>query len=129
MIEKLHALHKTWCDLTKQPLHYRAAERILFELANDGFTEDDLRCVIQSTQAWNRSHADAQIKMQFNKICGDVERFASVLAEARGKERNKIPPPTAKETVLHQWRGVTPEGNGNAKHIAEVFAEMRKATS
>jgi hypothetical protein len=77
--------------------------------------------------SYNKTHKHAPMKIQVHKLIGDLEVFASILAEARAKQRNAIPKPTPKEVILHTFRGVTPEKNGNSRHIMEVFAEMRKA--
>lgn len=127
MIEtKLRELHSCWNSITGQELNYRAVERLLYELHNNDFTAEDLTAVLKHVLAYNRTHPEMPMKVQIHRLCGDMAVFGSICAEAKAKQRNKIPPPTAKETVLHQWRGVTPEGNGNAKHIAEVFSAMRK---
>lgn len=129
MTDKLKSLHACWCKLTNQELNYRATERLFWELHNNDFTEEDLTVVLKHVLAYNRTHPNAQMKVQLHKICGDVAVFGSICAEARAKQRNAIPQPTPRQEVLHAFRGITPEPHGNVKNIAEVFAELRKATS
>lgn len=129
MIEQIKSLHSVWNQTTGQSVNLRATERIWFELANLDFTAEDLLSVIKHVLHFNKTHASCPMKVQAHKICGDVEVFASICAEAKCRERNKLHKPTAKETVLHQFRGITPEQPGNGRHVSEVFEQMRKATS
>lgn len=129
MNEKLKALHACWCVVTGQELHFRATERLFYELFKMDFTEDDLKCVLNHVLAYNRTHKHAPMKVQVHKLLGDLEIFASILAEARAKDRSKPKSATPKEIVLQEFRGVTPpESNGNGRHVSEIFANMRKAS-
>lgn len=128
MNETLKALHACWNSLTGQELHFRATERLFYELFKMDFTEDDLKCVLRHVIGYNKTHPHAPMKVQAHKLLGDLEVFGSILAEARAKERNRPKPPTAKEIVLKEFRGVVPtESNGNGRHVSEIFANMRKA--
>lgn len=128
MHDQMKLLHACWCETTGQTLHFQATQRLFWELAKMEFTPDDLLCVLKHVLAYNKSHAHAPMKVQVHKLLGDLEIFASILADARARERNRVPKPTAKEIVLEQFRGVTPEPNGKIRHVSEIFDEMRKAT-
>lgn len=127
MMDRIRSLHEVWNQTTGQTVNLRATERIFFELANLDFTADDLLSVLKHVLHYNKTHAACPMKVQVHKLCGDVEAFASICAEAKAKARNKVAKPTPKESVLHAFRGVTPEQNGNPHHIREVFASMKEA--
>ena len=129
MTDQIQSLHSCWCQTTGQPLHFKATERLFYEMAKLDFVSDDLLCVLKFVLSYNKTHQNAQMKVQVHKLCGDLETFASILGEARAKERNKIPKPTPKEIVLEQFRRVTPEAKGNCVPISQVFEAMRKATN
>jgi hypothetical protein len=124
MTDQIKQLHRCWCDLTGQDLNLRATERLFYELLNSDFTVDDLGCVVRYVLAFNRKHLDCPMKVQFHRICGDLEQFASVLAEARAKERNRIKPLTARASVVQAFRPVADvEGSatGNSHRIGEFL--------
>jgi len=129
MIAKLQSMHQCWCQTTGQQVNYRATERIWFELCNLDFTADDLLSVLKHVLAYNKTHSNCQMKVQVHKLCGDVEAFASICAESRAKERNRVKPLTPRESVLQALRPTTgervrPEG---CVAIKEVFSKMREA--
>lgn len=126
MIEQIKSLHQTWCLTTGQQVNYRATERIFFELANLDFTADDLLSVLKHVLHYNKTHAACPMKVQVHKLC-EPETFASICAEAKARERNKIAKPTPREAVLHAFRGVATEPVGNPHHIREVFANLKEA--
>ena len=97
-------LHETWNLTAGQELHYRATERIFYEADKLGFTPDDLKLVLQHVLSYNKTHKHAPMKVQVHKLLGDLEIFASILAEAKAKERNRVKPPTPKESILESWR-------------------------
>ncbi len=87
------------------------------------FTPDDLLCVLKHVLAYNRAHPNAPMKIQIHKLCGDLEIFASILAEARAKDRNRIKEQTPKEKTLSEWRGCEPVSNGNVHRISEFLKQ------
>ncbi len=90
------------------------------------FTPDDLLSVLKHVLAYNKTHTHAPMKVQVHKLIGDLEVFASILADARARERNRIPKPTPRETVMHEFRGITPEKPGNCVPASRVIDELRK---
>ena len=124
MTDQIKQLHRCWCDLTGQELNLRATERLFYELLNSDFTVDDLGCVVRYVLAFNRKHLDCPMKVQFHKICGDLEQFASVLAEARARERNRVKGPTPRAAVLQAFRPVSGQelsGTGNTHSIGDFI--------
>lgn len=129
MTESIQSIHAVWCQTTGQELHFKATERIFYEMAKLDFKPDDLLCVLTHVLWYNKTHKHAPMKVQIHKLCGDLEIFASILADAKQRERSQPKKPTPKEIVLHEFRGITPETNGKPRHVSEIFAEMRKATN
>lgn len=124
MNEQLEPLRACWNKLTGQDLNARATERLFFEYLKMDFTESDLQCVLRACLAYNRKHQTCPMKIQVHKIIGDLEIFASMLGEARAKERNQVKAATPKEQVLQAFRPVVnPElsGTGNTHHISEFI--------
>lgn len=122
-------LHDLWCSLTEQELHRKATERLFWQFHNDGFTGDDLKCVIGYMQRCN-SKGGGRYKIQAHKVIGDLEVFASILAEAKAKERNARKAQTASEKIMAQYeRPVDPEQSdsrikGNGVHVSEIFKKL-----
>jgi len=123
-------LHELWCSLTQQELHKKSTERLFWQFNNDGFTADDLRCVVTYMQ---RCNANGQhYKIQAHKVLGDLEVFASVLADAKAKARNRRPPPTEKEKVVAlRERVVEPETadpriNGTGRHLGDIIKHLNQ---
>lgn len=123
IINKINQLHKTWESVTGQVINLRATERIWYEFASMDFTEDDLRCVLADLMRFNRASNGAKFRINLQKICGDPETFASLLGEARAKERNRKKPPTAKDQVLQNLRPTVgePLSGQNTRTLSEVF--------
>ncbi len=76
--------------------------------------------------SYNKTHAECRMKVQVNKLCGDVENFASICAEAKARERNRISKPTPKQEALHAFCGIAPEPRGNCVPASEVLAKLRE---
>lgn len=128
LINKINQLHKTWESVTGQVVNLRATERIWYEFASMDFTEDDLRCVLSDLMRFNRTSSGAKFRINLQKICGDPETFASLLGEARVKERNRKKPPTAREQVLQSLRPTVgePLSGQNTRTLSEVFQTIAK---
>lgn len=104
MTTELERLHLTWNQITGQDLNARATERLFFEFWKLDFTTDDLQCVLKYMLSFNRKHPDCPMKIQAHKVLGDLEIFASVLAEARARERNRVKPRSNQDSVLQSFR-------------------------
>jgi hypothetical protein len=129
MNKTITQFHSTWNQITGQELNLRATERLFYELWKLEFTPDDLACVLKYMLAFNRKHPECPMKVQAHKVMGDPETFASVLAEARAKERNRPRPATPKEAVLQSFRPVANaemQGNGSAHRLSE-FLKVRES--
>lgn len=106
--EIVGAIANTWQEQTKQDLHLRTVERIFFKFVQEGFSSDDLRCVLVWVK-WKNTQSDRKRQINLRLILDhDAEipfaKFACDLGEARAWERNRRPAPTPKEKVLNQLR-------------------------
>lgn len=127
MNSTIESLHAVWNTTTGQQLNLRATERIFYEVSKMDFTPDDLLCMLKHVLAYNKSHSSAPMKVQVHKLLGDLETFASILADARARERNKPPKPTPREIVLSDFRRVTPEPEDKFVPIKDVIKGLREA--
>lgn len=129
MTDQLHQLHQCWCRLTGQEIRYQPAERQLWELVNNGFTEADLEAVLTFLIWQNKKQTDPRYrtKLLFHRIVGDLEYFNSIAGEANAWLRNRRPPPTDKQKVLAAFRSTTPEPDqgGVVRTIREVMKGLQ----
>lgn len=122
-------LHSLWESLTGQELRRRPVERLFWEFNNEGFTADDLRTLLNYMMRCN-AKGGGRYKIQVHKVIGDLEITASILAEAKAKERNTRKAQTASEKVLADYeRVVDPELadnriKGNGVHISSIFKNI-----
>lgn len=125
MTTKLKCILDVFCKLSGQELKYFPCERLLFDYHNNGFTEDDLKCVL-TFMLWQNSKREPRFRNRilFHRIVGDLEEFNSRLGEARAWERNRKKPATAREQVLKSFRGVEAEPRQNMRPITEIFKSM-----
>jgi len=126
--DQITALHAAWCEASGQlpaDVKLRLTERIWYELARAEVTPDDIRSVVAHLLRANRKNAGGpQFRIAVHRVCGDVENFSSILGEARATERNRRPPPTARETVLAQARPVTDHEAARAR-AGEQFKTLK----
>lgn len=127
MTDQIQSLHACWCQVTGQELHFKATERIFWEMAKLDFTADDLLIVLKDVLQYNRTHSNFPMKIQIHKLCSDLEIFASMLASAKAKNRNKLVKPTPKESILESWRPTAGErvSGANVHRISEIFNKMK----
>jgi len=97
-----------WQQQTKQDLHLRTVERIFFKFLQEGFSGDDLRCVLTWVK-WKNTTCDYKRQINLRLILdhdGEIPfaKFACDLGEARAWERNRRPAMTPKQQVLSQLR-------------------------
>jgi hypothetical protein len=126
MTDQIKSIHAVWEKLTGQVVNIRATERIWYEFLAMEFTEADLACVLAQLTYFNRTSSGAKFRINLQKICGDLENFASLLGEARAKQRNKIKAPTSRDVVLNQLRPQIgdPTATGTTKTIADVMKSL-----
>jgi len=75
----------------------------LFPFVRAGFTADDMRTVVEHMLRENkRNHFQYGLKL--SPLLNDLQRFNDLLEEAKAKNRNCRPAPTAKEKALNQLR-------------------------
>lgn len=125
----IEALHGAWCQSTGQELHLRATERLFFDLHQMEFTPTDIQMVAAHLIGLNKNSGGAKYSLRANRVLGDLEFFASTLAEAKATKRNKRPAPTPKEKVVAlRERVVEPEEASTLNHDApKSFADVLKA--
>ena len=116
-----------YIKLTGREARVAIYEHSLYDFIRAGFTPSDFVIVVTFLLRENKKNK-FQYSMKLGHLINDHQRFMDLLGEAKARERNRVKPPTAKEIVLEQFRGVTPESNGNGRHVSEVFEAMRKAT-
>lgn len=122
------------CELIKQYTHLTGREaRVqiyeyqLFDFFRSGFTCDEFVLVLTFLLRENKRNR-FQYSLKLGGLITDHARFMDFLGEAKAKDRNRIKLPTSRESVLHEFRGVSPEVKGNCRPVAEVFESLRKAT-
>jgi len=101
-------LSDVWQQQTKQELHLRTVERIFFKFLQEGFSGDDLRCVLTWVK-WKNTTCDYKRQINLRLILdhdGEIPfaKFACDLGEARAWERNRRPAMTPKQQVLSKLR-------------------------
>lgn len=122
-------LHELWCSLTQQELHKKSTERLFWQFNNEGFTAEDMGIVVKYMQRCN-AKGGGKYKIQAHKVLGDLEIFASILADAKAHARNARPAPTPRDVVIAQReRPVEPETadsriNGNGMHFSDVLKKL-----
>ena len=119
---KLQELHVCFEKITGQSLRYSLQQRLWWEFNNEGFTMQDLICVIQFFQRSNRNNT-FKYSLKIHSILGDLSRFDSFLGEARAQERNRKPAKTPKESVLAAWWPTIGESvHDHAKTSKDILA-------
>jgi len=128
--DKLKALHAEWCRITGQnpaDLKYQAVERYLWDFFNNGFVQDDLRCVLVFIIHQNsKRKPEFRQRLNIHNLLSDMGRLASFLGEARAHERNRIRV-TEKQKALAGFRSISPdvEPEGKPRHISEIFKNIK----
>jgi hypothetical protein len=119
-------LHACWCSVTGQELHQRATERLFYEFEAIGFTAADLKLVLEYLLRQNRQMNGAKFRINCVKIVGDLEGFASLLAEASAVKRNRVVI-GAKQAALQQLRPtVQPnEPDGSPRQFADILKAIQ----
>lgn len=108
MPEAIGLIATMWQDQTKQDLHLRTVERIFFKFIQEGFSADDLRCVLVWVK-WKNTQSERKRQINLRLILdhdGEIPfaKFACDLGEAKAWERNRRPAMTSKQKVLNQFR-------------------------
>lgn len=120
-----------WSEATSQepdPRIVKQNERLAWEFFNAGFTCDELRRVVRYMKHENSK--GGRFKIQLHKVAGDLERFASILADCKAQDRNRRPAPTPKEQVmalrdpLLKTEEVDPRINGKGRHLSDVLKKL-----
>jgi hypothetical protein len=85
-------VYQLWKELSGSQLNYAVQERRIFDFVQAGYTLDDLRTVMEFVKAFNATH-EFRKSVSFDGIIGSLERFDSLLGEARAgtSSRSKRP--------------------------------------
>lgn len=115
-----------WSESTGQESDQRFIkqnERLVWEFLNAGFTCEELRRVISYMKHENSK--GGRFKLQLHKVAGDLERFASILADCKARDRNRRPTPTARETALESFHPIIDPENkpttSTGHHISDFI--------
>lgn len=99
---QLQSLHLTFCNISGYSPKYEIYEQSWHDYVRKGFTESDLRCVLLFLKRENRRlHGTCAYSLRLGKFLDfQYHHFSDILSEARAKERNHRPRPTARDRVL-----------------------------
>lgn len=123
LFEKLHA---KWTEVTGQTVNARATERIWWEFSRADYNENDLELVLRFMLRSNKRN-EYQYRINVLSVVGDIEKFASIHAEAAAIERNRRKVRSEKEKVLQAWRPIVGEGGGTDSQAVKSFREVLKS--
>jgi hypothetical protein len=112
-VESVAIMADVWQQQTNQDLHLRTVERIFFKFLQEGFSGDDLKCVLTWVK-WKNTTCDYKRQINLRLILdhdGEIPfaKFACDLGEAKAWLRNRRPAMTPKDKVLSQLRPVAGE--------------------
>lgn len=86
----LRHLHRLYVELSHHSCPYVTCERRWLEWHNAGFSEDDLRLIIEHVKRVNKKREFGfQLSMRFGNLIGDLERAGDLLGEARAEQRKR----------------------------------------
>lgn len=92
-------LHDAWCSASGQELNRAATERIFYSASQLGFVPYDVTLVVDHMIRFNKKSGGAKFRINAFKVMGDLELFASMLAEVKAMKKNSRPPQTPKQQV------------------------------
>lgn len=126
LTQTLKTLHSVFTQKTGQTdLKYQPCERLLYQFHTEGFTAEDLLCVL-TFMLWQNSKREPKYRdrMQFHRILGDLEIFNSRLGEARAWERNLEKKRTDRDKVLEMSGRSAEKPEARPRHIADVIKSI-----
>lgn len=101
-MKALQDLHTAWENASAQTVNFKATERIFYAAHMMDFTPDDVTIAVKHLIRFNNRSDNAKFRINVFKILGDLEYFASLVAEARAVDKNRRPAPTPKQVVQSQ---------------------------
>lgn len=125
------SLHQAWCNASAQELSYKASERIFYELHRLDFTADDVTLAVKHLIRFNTKSGGAKFRINAFKICGDIESFAALVAEAKAVLRNTRKAQSASEKIMAAYEQVQnaeqadPRINGAGRHVSDVIKHLK----
>lgn len=121
---QIASLLLVWQQLTGQPLNMLAMQRMFYDYLAIGFTEDDLRCVLEHLNRENRKmKGRAAFAIRAHRVVGDLEYFGSMLGEARAMQRNQVKRTPAERILATRTGGVTETKTGDTARPAKAVVK------
>lgn len=121
-------LHQAYQDSTGYELAINAyTERLWYEAARWGVTPDDVKLVIKARIKRNLTQ-QFKSSLLINRLIGDeadLAQFTNELAAIRAEMRKPVYD-AGKVTVLKATHRPTEPPPADAKHVSEIFQQMRK---
>lgn len=86
--KQLRHLHRLYVELSHHSCPYALCERLWYEFNKAGLGDDDLRITIAHVQRLNaKREKPFHVPLRFDSFIGNLERFGSLLGEARAEQR------------------------------------------
>ncbi len=135
-ITPIDAFFLAWCEATSQEPDKRIIrqnEHLAHDFIAAGFTCDELKRVVAYMKHENTK--GGRFKLQLHKVAGELDRFASILADCKARDRNRRPAPSAKAQALETLRPtVEPEtadvrANGTGRHLKDILSNLGESTT
>lgn len=115
-------LHELYCSVTGLQLKFTMAFNYYWEVwIGEGFTADDLICVIRYLQRRVKSGQRKIESLRFRSLIQNTEWFADELSMARADARNPRPSRGLREVLRATGRPAEPP-KPEAKKIDEILA-------
>ncbi len=113
-----------YTHLTGREARVNVYEFALFDFFRAGFTCDEFVMVVTFLMRENKRNK-FQYSLKLGHLLNDHSRFMDFLGEAKAKDRNKVLPPTPRESVLQDFRRTSPEPTGAFLSAAEVISRLK----
>lgn len=122
------AFFAAWFSVTGQEHDARIVkqhERTAWEFLKAGFLPSELERVCRYMQKENTK--GGRFKIQLHKVAGELDRFASILADVKAQDRNRRPLPIERDRILAaREKAAEPETtdpriNGTGRHLSDVL--------
>lgn len=127
--DQIQALHTAYCTLTGWSINARLYEHEWLAFMQFGYTQDDLSLVLRTLKRDIANGKRFEGAMRFRNIISDLAKFDQELAEARARQRNLRPVPTAKARAVEQLRPTAdPEGHALTTPARSLRDVMLAAT-
>lgn len=86
----LRTLHRVYCGLSGHAPPYATCERRLLEFHNAGFTEEDIKDVVEYVKRANRKFGySGGWSLVFGSLIGNLEKFGDLVGASRADKRDR----------------------------------------